>query len=330
MEMEETKIGRLPHKIEKLKTLGERTPGVEFLRSEVFSGDHGLAVIEYAPFGVIGAITPVTHSLPTITGNAVNMIAARQHAGRQSASQRQAGGGRGRAALQPGDLSRPGHRQPDLRDRRADDRIGRRDFQAPRREADLRHRRPGRRPGRACNSSKRAIVAGPGNPPVVVDETADLDRAARCIIQGGAYDNNLLCIAEKEVFVVAEVFDAMMAAMDRAGAVRLNAKEVDALTRVAIATVGEGEDKHDVPAKEFHRPGCGRAGPRHRQANLAADRIAVRRDRRAQSVRPGRADDAVHAVRPLPRRGRGDRKRRNTTSTASATRPSSTRTTCAT
>jgi aldehyde dehydrogenase len=63
------------HKIEKLKTLGERTPGVEFLRSEVFSGDHGLAVIEHAPFGVIGCITPVTHSLPTITGNAVSMIA---------------------------------------------------------------------------------------------------------------------------------------------------------------------------------------------------------------------------------------------------------------
>ncbi len=66
----------MPHKIEKLKTLGERSPGVEFMRSEVFSGDHGLAVIEHAPFGVICAITPVTHSLPTLTGNAVSMIAA--------------------------------------------------------------------------------------------------------------------------------------------------------------------------------------------------------------------------------------------------------------
>ena len=56
MEMHETKIGRLVHKIEKLKTLGERSPGVEFMRSEVYSGDHGLAVIEHAPFGVIGAI----------------------------------------------------------------------------------------------------------------------------------------------------------------------------------------------------------------------------------------------------------------------------------
>ena len=103
----------------------------------------------------------------------------------------------------------------------------------------------------AMMQAKRAIVAGPGNPPVVVDETADLDRAARSIILGGAYDNNLLCIAEKEVFVVEQVFDAMLAAMDRAGAVRLNAREVDALTKVAIASVGEGRQKHDVPARDF-------------------------------------------------------------------------------
>jgi aldehyde dehydrogenase len=103
----------------------------------------------------------------------------------------------------------------------------------------------------ALNSGKRAVVAGPGNPPVVVDETADLDRAARCIIQGGAYDNNLLCISEKEVFVVNSVFDEMMRAMERAGAVRLNAKEVDALTAKAISTVGEGAHKHDVATKEF-------------------------------------------------------------------------------
>ncbi len=100
-------------------------------------------------------------------------------------------------------------------------------------------------------SSKRAIVAGPGNPPVVVDETADLDRAARAMILGSAYDNNLLCIAEKEVFVVEDVADALLAAMDRAGAVRLNGREIDALTKVAIATVGEGEHKHDVAAKDF-------------------------------------------------------------------------------
>jgi aldehyde dehydrogenase len=86
---------------------------------------------------------------------------------------------------------------------------------------------------------------------VVVDETADLDRAARAIILGAAYDNNLLCIAEKEVFVVAEVFDAMMAAMERAGAVRLNAREIEALAKVAIATVGDAGHQHQVAAKDF-------------------------------------------------------------------------------
>ena len=103
----------------------------------------------------------------------------------------------------------------------------------------------------AMQQAKRAIVAGPGNPPVVVDETADLDRAARGIITGGAYDNNLLCLAEKQVFVVGSVFDAMMAAMERAGAVRLNGSEVDTLTRVAITSVGEGEKKHDVASRDF-------------------------------------------------------------------------------
>jgi aldehyde dehydrogenase len=103
----------------------------------------------------------------------------------------------------------------------------------------------------AMQQAKRAIVAGPGNPPVVVDETADLDRAARCIIQGGAYDNNLLCIAEKEVFAVEQIFDRLMAAMERAGAVRLNAAEIKTLTKAAISSVGEGAEKHDVANKDF-------------------------------------------------------------------------------
>ena len=250
MEMEETKIGRLVHKIEKLKTLGERTPGIEFLRSEVYSGDHGLAVIEHAPFGVIGAITPVTHSLPTITGNAVSMIAGgntlvvNPHpSGKKVAAE---GVRRFNEAI--------------YRDLGIDNLIC--VIAEPTLESAgdiFKHRgikmicvTGGPAVARAAlNSGKRAVVAGPGNPPVVVDETADLDRAARAIIQGAAYDNNLLCIAEKEVFVVGQVFDQMMSAMERAGAARLNAREVDALTKTAITTVGEGEHKHDVPAREF-------------------------------------------------------------------------------
>jgi aldehyde dehydrogenase len=249
MEMEETKIGRLEHKIDKLKTLGERTPGTEFMRSEVFSGDRGLAVIEHAPFGVIGAITPVTHSLPTITGNAVSMIAAgntvvvNPHpSGKRVATE---GVRRFNEAI--------------ARDVGIDNLIC--VIAEPTLEsagAIFSHRdialicvTGGPAVARAAlNSGKRAIVAGPGNPPVVVDESADLDRAARSIILGAAYDNNLLCIAEKEVFVVDQVFDRMMDAMQRAGAVRLNADEVNRLTGVAITQVGEGEHRHDVPAKE--------------------------------------------------------------------------------
>jgi len=250
MEMEETKIGRLEHKIEKLKTLGQRTPGVEFLRSQVYSGDHGLAVIEHAPFGVIGAITPVTHSLPTITGNAVGMIAA----GNTLVVNPHPSGKR---------VAAEGVRrfnQAIYRDVGIDNLIcliaeptletAGAIFQHP--DVALICVTGGPGVARAAlNSGKRAIVAGPGNPPVVVDETADLDRAARSIIRGGAYDNNLLCIGEKEVFVVKSVFDKMMDAMQRAGAVQLDAKQIEKLADAAITQVGEGEKQHDVPCKEL-------------------------------------------------------------------------------
>ena len=250
MEMEETKIGRLEHKWEKLKTLGERTPGVEFLRSEVFSGDHGLAVIEHAPFGVIGAITPVTHSLPTITGNAVNMIASgntlvvNPHpSGKKVAVE---GVRRFNKAIYD-DLG-----IDNLICVIAEPTLETADTIFHHRDVAMICVTGGPAVARAAlNSGKKAVVAGPGNPPVVVDETADLDRAARSIIQGAAYDNNLLCIAEKEVFAVDAIFDKLMSAMERAGAARLSSQEVDRLTTNAITQVGEGEKRHDVPAKDF-------------------------------------------------------------------------------
>jgi aldehyde dehydrogenase len=248
MEMEETGIGRPEHKIEKLKTLGEKTPGMEFLETRAYSGDHGLAVIERAPFGVIGAITPVTHSLPTITGNAVCMLA-----------------GGNTVVVNP---HPSGKRVATEGVRRFNEAIHREIgidnlicvISEPTLEsaaALFKHRgvalicvTGGPAVARAAlNSGKRAIVAGPGNPPVVVDETADLDNAARSIIQGASYDNNLLCIAEKEVFVVDRVFDAMMQAMERAGAARLNANQIAALTAKAIVKVGD--DSHDAANKDF-------------------------------------------------------------------------------
>lgn len=249
MEFEETRIGRLPHKIEKLQTLGRYTPGVEFLRSEVFSGDHGLAVVEHAPFGVIGAITPVTHSLPTITGNAVSMIAAgnavvvNPHpAGRRVAAEGVRRFNEAIAADVGIDNLISVIAEPTLETA----------------QQIFNHRgvrlicvTGGPAVARAALAAgKRAIVAGPGNPPVVVDETADLDRAARSILLGASYDNNLLCIAEKEVFVVERVFDQLAAAFERAGAVRLSTREIEALTKVAFHESDDGGRKRHAPTKQ--------------------------------------------------------------------------------
>lgn len=247
MEMNETKIGRLEHKIEKLRVLGEQTPGVEFMKSEVYSGDRGLAVIEHAPFGVIGAITPVTHSLPTITGNAVSMIASgntvvvNPHpSGKRVATE---GVRRFNEAIH-NDLG-----IDNLICVIAEPTLESADTIFKHRDVSLICVTGGPAVARAAlNSGKRAIVAGPGNPPVVVDETADLDRAARSIIQGAAFDNNLLCIAEKEVFVVDEAFNGLMNAMERAGAMRLNEAETARLQQHAIIQVGD--DNHDAPSKE--------------------------------------------------------------------------------
>jgi aldehyde dehydrogenase len=93
----------------------------------------------------------------------------------------------------------------------------------------------------ALRSPKRAVVAGPGNPPVVVDETADLENAAKSIVIGAAYDNNLLCIGEKEVFAVAAIFDELLEAMTHYKAVRLDARQVEALTKVAFVTDDKGK-----------------------------------------------------------------------------------------
>ncbi|MCK5737954.1 aldehyde dehydrogenase, partial [bacterium] len=93
----------------------------------------------------------------------------------------------------------------------------------------------------AFDAGKKVIAAGPGNPPVLVDETANLQEAAERIIEGAAFDNNLLCIAEKEIFVVDSVFDQFMQAMANAGAVRLNATQIDALTNQAFERRDNGQ-----------------------------------------------------------------------------------------
>ena len=233
IEFAETKIGRLDHKIEKLKICGDLVPGVEFLERMAFSGDYGLTIIDFAPWGVIGAVTPSTHSVPTLTGNAINMIAAGNAVVFNAHP----------AAANCAALAIRSYNEAIFQETGISDLLA--TVVKPTLETfDVMCKHPRVRllcvtggpavVAAAMKTGKRAVCAGPGNPPVVVDETADLERAAKCIIQGASYDNNLLCIGEKEVFVVASVADKLFAELKKAGAVQLDTKQIEALADKAF------------------------------------------------------------------------------------------------
>jgi aldehyde dehydrogenase len=238
MELEETKVGRLDHKILKLTNM-RFVLGVEAMRSDARSDSTGLCVIEHAPWGVIGMMLPVTHSVPTMASNAINILAAGNTAvfGPHPSGARVA-----QYALQ-------------LWNREIERECGVRNVLTTIQEPSLEAAEQifthpkiallcvtgGPAVVKAASKSgKRVIAAGPGNPPVVVDETADLDRAAECIIAGASFDNNLLCIGEKEIFVVASVANAFIEAMRRAGAYQLDSAAIEKLTRAAFTLEGGG------------------------------------------------------------------------------------------
>jgi aldehyde dehydrogenase len=199
-----------------------------------------LTLTDYAPFGVIGAITPVTHSLPTLAANAISMLSA----GNTVVFNAHPSGG---------NIAAEGVRRFNRAIRQA---IGLEnlltiiDPPTLKTAAQLFDHKGislfvvtgGPAVARAALASKRrAIVAGPGNPPVVVDATACLDNAAKSIVIGGAFDNNLLCIGEKQVFAVGEIFDSLTEAMTRNGGFRLTANQIDALTKAAIPVGTDGK-----------------------------------------------------------------------------------------
>lgn len=248
IEFDETKIGKYDHKIQKLQTVGNLVPGMEMIRTEAVSGDNGLTVTEYAPWGVIGAITPVTHSIPTLACNAIMMIAA----GNTVVCNPHPSGARC-ACIATQRWNRA------IREATGLDNLITIIEKPTLESADAIFKHPDIAlltvtggPGvanAAMKSNKKAVVAGPGNPPVVVDETADIEKAAEGIIFGGAWDNNLLCIGEKEVFVVGSVADQLLDAMSRHGGYRLNNEQIEALTRIAIHK--DERSGHWVANKEY-------------------------------------------------------------------------------
>jgi aldehyde dehydrogenase len=232
VELEETKIGRLDHKIEKL--LGERNvPGTEFLNPYGLSGDHGITLEEYAPFGVIGAVTPSTHSIPTMACNIISMVAA------GNAAVFNAHPAACRCAITAARVFNEAiNRELGIENLACIvDPPTLESFSAIAKNDHVKLLCVTGGPGvvkAAMASGKRAICAGPGNPPVLVDGTSSIDNAAKCTVFGASYDNNLLCIGEKEVFVLDTVFDKFTAAMEKYGAVRLNDAQVERLTKEAF------------------------------------------------------------------------------------------------
>jgi aldehyde dehydrogenase len=242
LELDETKIGRLDHKIEKLQII-KLVPGVEWLHPDGLSGDHGITLEEYTPFGVVGAVTPSTHSIPTLSGNIVNIVAAgnavvfnaHPAAARCAATAVRA---YNEAIYRETGIENIACiiEQPSFDS-----------FKTMCAHEVVRLLLVTGGPGvvkAAMQTGKRAICAGPGNPPVLVDDTACPTRAAKSIIQGAAYDNNLLCIGEKEVFALDKAADGLMAEMEKQGAVRLNASQLERLTKAAFTF------------KESHGAGC--------------------------------------------------------------------------
>ena len=231
---EETGLGRFEDKIVKNELVIEKTPGTEMLYPDARTGDHGLTLTEPAPYGVIGAITPCTNPTSTIINNSIAMLAAGNavvfnvHPASKRCSMETivllnkaitAAGGPPNVVVGVGN--------PTVES-----------AQALMKHAGIRIlvvTGGGGVVKAAMASGKRAICAGPGNPPVVVDETADLNQAGRDIVLGASTDNNIICADEKEVVVVSSVADGLIKSMVQHGAALIEKSKLAALEQVIFA-----------------------------------------------------------------------------------------------
>jgi propionaldehyde dehydrogenase len=249
MANEETGLGRYEDKIIKNKVVIEMTPGIEDVKPVAYTGDSGLTLVEWAPYGVIGSITPCTNPTETIICNAIGMIAAgnsvvfNAHPAAKNVSKFCI------EVLNEAITSAGG--PPDLLTLIAEPTI---------QSAQELMKHPGIRMlvvtggggvvEAAMASGKKCIAAGPGNPPAVVDETADISKAARDIIAGASLDNNIICIAEKEVIVVDSVADELIKEMEKANCFKLNTYQTERLRKVVLPEMYP-DGKHGKMNRKF-------------------------------------------------------------------------------
>ena len=233
----ETGLGRAEDKVQKNLLVTTKTPGTEDLEPQAVTGDGGMMVTEFAPYGVIGSITPTTNPTSTIINNSIAMVAAGNavtfnvHPGARLVSVENvklldraivaAGGPPNLVTAIPTptlDSAKELMSHPDVRVLLVTG--------GPAVVAE------------ALRTPKKAITAGPGNPPAVVDQTADVEQAGRDIVRGASFDNNVICTDEKTTIVVDTVADRLVQAMTAAGAYRLKEHELKRLERVIFREMG--------------------------------------------------------------------------------------------
>jgi aldehyde dehydrogenase len=244
----ETGLGRYEDKVKKNRLVATKAPGPEDLEPQAQTGDRGMVLIEWAPVGLVGAITPTTNPTSTIINNTISVVSAgnavvfnvHPNAKRVSAYNVKLLNQAIVSAGGPPDLV-TAIPMPTIES--AKELMG---------HPDIRVLLVTGGPGvvkEALKTDKRAVAAGPGNPPVVVDESADVERAAAQIVAGASFDNNIICTDEKEVIAVASVAERLVQAMGRAGAYVLKEHELRRLERVIFTELGPpGKPGHINPA----------------------------------------------------------------------------------
>lgn len=231
--VEETGLGRYSDKLAKNRLVAEKTPGVEILRPQAYTGDDGLMLTERAPYGVILAVTPTTNPTETILCNAIGILA---------------GGNAVVFNVHPS-AARVSNWFVHLLNEAIAQVGGPKDaivsVEKPTVEsAQLLMKHPAVRlvvvtggpvvVKQAMASGKKVIAAGPGNPPAVVDETANLEKAADAIVRGASLDNNIVCIAEKEILAVDSIATELTRQLTKKGALLLDKGQVRELEKVVL------------------------------------------------------------------------------------------------
>jgi acyl-CoA reductase-like NAD-dependent aldehyde dehydrogenase len=237
MAVEETTFGNCGDKEMKNRLAITKTPGVEDLEPISYTDDFGLTLVERAPYGVIGSITPCTNPTESLICNGIGMVAAgnavvfNPHPAAKRTSNFT-------VSLFNKAVVRVGG-PANLLATISEPTIESAQAMMHHPEIDLLVVTGGPAVVKAAMASdKKVIAAGPGNPPCVVDETADLEQAARDIVSGSGLDNNIICICEKEVLAVERLADRLKDAMKRHGAYELNREQTERITNMVIADPG--------------------------------------------------------------------------------------------